>query len=111
MSTEAEVLSRLTAALEGLASALASGDAEAVLAAEAPVGTAVSALRLAPLRAISQSPSARRAILDARLALARCRTLGHASSRLTAIVTSNGYGPSGRHRSTPGPVSAVASET
>lgn len=101
MSTEPDVLTRLTLALEGLAAALESGNADAVLAAEAPLGTAVSALKLVPPAEVIGHADARTRILNTRLALARCRTLGHAASRLTAIVTSTGYGPSGRHQSQP----------
>jgi hypothetical protein len=109
--TEPDLLKRLTVALDGLAAAMESGDPTAVLGAEAPVATAVSALRLARLSDLSKDPTVRQAILEARLALARCRTLGHASARLTAIVTSGGYGPSGRHRTDLVPVPTVTART
>lgn len=111
MSIELDALTRLTAALDGLATAMETGDPDAVLAAEAPVGTAVSALRGASLGALAERPNVRQAILDARLVLARCRSLGLASSRFTAIVTSDGYGPSGRHRAYPAHVATVHSRT
>jgi hypothetical protein len=106
-----DALTRLTVALEGLASALESGDPDQVLAAEAPLGTAVSALRGVELGSLARRDDARAAILQARLALARCRTLGHAAGRLTAIVTANGYGPSGHHTSQPVPASTVTTRT
>jgi hypothetical protein len=109
--TEADVLTRLTVALDGLAAAMESGDPDAVLAAEAPVGTAVSALRLVPVAELARRSDVRSKVLDAKLALARCRTLGHAATRMTAIVTSTGYGPSGRHQSQPVPPTTVGTKS
>lgn len=101
MPTVSDVLIRLTAALDNLARAMESGEPTAVLDAEAPLATAVSALRSVDLRTIRQHPNARAALLEVRLGVARCRTLGHASAQLLSVLTSGdpvagGYGRSGR---------------
>jgi hypothetical protein len=78
-----------------------SGEPTAVLDAEGPLATAVSALRGVDLRTIRQHPNARAALLDVRLGVARCRTLGHASGQMLSVLTSGdpvvgAYGRSGR---------------
>jgi hypothetical protein len=96
-----EVLHRVNSALDGLASALESGDPDAVLAAEVPLATAVTALASLPaMIGATSSPELALALLNTRLAVSRCLALGRSSSDLLAVVTSTpGYGPAGRvHR-------------
>lgn len=111
MQKKADALTRLTLALDGLASAMETGQPDAVLAAEAPLATAVSALRQADLRALAATPDARNTVLAVRLAVARCRTLGHASGMLAAVVGGQGYGPSGQRLQPKAPAATVISRT
>ena len=93
-----DVLNRVHEALHGLAAALESGDPEAVLDAEVPLATAAAALsRLTPV-SIPHTPAIARTLLNTRLAVDRCLTLGQASADLLAIVASGpGYDVAGRH--------------
>jgi hypothetical protein len=72
----------LRAALEGLHAAVAAGDAGAVLAAEAPLATAVAACAAAPV-ATGDRDAAAAELRHARALLARCRVAGAA---LTAVL-------------------------
>jgi hypothetical protein len=85
----------LIEALDGFAGALATGRAEAVLAAEENLAAAVSGIRSADLALISRNPETRWRVDDARHKLARCRALGAAASGLTALVGVPAYGPRG----------------
>jgi hypothetical protein len=92
----ADVLDRLTVALDGLSLSLQSGQPDAVLAAEAPLAAAVSALIISDLAALAARPDARVAIMNVRLAMDRCRTLGAASAAVAAALAPTDYGARGR---------------
>ncbi len=98
MTAAPDVLHRVNSALEGLAAALESGDPDAVLAAEVPLATAVSGLSALPATIeTTPSPELALALLNTRLAVTRCLTLGRSSADLLAVVASApGYGPAGR---------------
>lgn len=86
----------LRVALEGLAAALASGDASAVLDHEPVVRAALGAPDPAPTLTDAARAEARRDLAGARAALARCRALGAASAvlanaTLDALGRSAGY--------------------
>ncbi len=89
-------IEQIRIALDGLASALASGRPDAVLAAEAPLAAAVSALRALDPRALATDPATPQALLDVRLSMARCRALGRSAADLSAVMFPQAaYGPAG----------------
>ena len=99
-------------ALDDLASALATGQPDAVLAAEAPLATAVSGLKSLDLAALATDPAAQKALLDVRLSLARCRSLGRASADLQRVMFPQAaYGPAGKRPAMPIRSSTVTSLT
>ena len=71
MTQRSDALDRLTAALDGLAVSLESGRPDSVLAAEAPVATAVHALTTGDLHELARMPDVRAAVMNVRLAMAR----------------------------------------
>jgi hypothetical protein len=92
-----DAIDRVTHALAGLAAALTTGQPDQVLAAERPLFEAVSGFA-ALGRAPGPLPVDLRArLLEARLAIARCRALGDASADLIATIfpSLTSYGPSG----------------
>jgi hypothetical protein len=91
-----DALDRLTAALEGLAASLESGRHEQVLAAEAPLATAVHALGTCDLAALARRPDLRTAARQVRLAMLRCQTLGASAAAVAAAFAPAGYGATGR---------------
>ena len=92
----AEAGPKLIEALDEFAGALATGRADAVLAAEEGLAAAVSQIRTADLTLLSRHPDARRRIDDARFTLSRCPALGAVASGLTALAGVPAYGPRGR---------------
>jgi len=97
VTTAPDVLLRLNAALDLLSAALESGDAGEVLAAEQPLASAVHALTAVDRSLVTPSPALGRLLLETRLAVERCRSLGESSSDLLSIVTRQAtYGPRGR---------------
>jgi hypothetical protein len=88
----------LTSALEGLAASLESGQPDLVLAAEAPVATAVQALTTTDLDMLARRPDLRAAVMNVRLAMVRCQTLGNAAAAVAGAVVPADYGASGRTR-------------
>jgi hypothetical protein len=97
VAPEPDVLDRLLEALDGLARVLETGSPEAVLAAEVPVAAATGALRAAGLARIAGRPDARAAIMNVRLAIARCEALGASAGAIAAVLAPSGYGPAGAH--------------
>ena len=88
-------------ALDGLASALARADVNAVMAAESPLAEATAALVSATSAVRRESAldehDVTRRIAAVRLLLERCRMLGAAPARLTGAMfaTTSTYGPAG----------------
>jgi hypothetical protein len=93
-----DALDRLTLALDGLARGLERGTPDAVLAAEEPLADATAALRAADLTQLARRPDIRFAMLQVRLAMSRCRTLGATAQDLAAVISPGDYGPSGLQR-------------
>ena len=101
MTNRLDALTRVQLALAHVADALASGEADAVLAAEAPLADA--AHQLASL-ARTPNPSdgvttaaLRRAVLETRVALGRCERLGGSMAAVTATAFPQlVYGPGPR---------------
>jgi hypothetical protein len=76
MTTAADAVAQLHQALEALARALGSRDADAVLAAEAPLAVAAAALAGARPVQSDDRLRLRQALLDAGVLIQRCRALG-----------------------------------
>jgi hypothetical protein len=93
-----DALDRLTVALDALARVLERGEPDAVLAAEEPVADATAALSQADLEQLARRPDARMAILNVRLAMARCRALGASAREIATLTAPADYGPSGLRR-------------
>lgn len=109
MTPPPDALTVLLEALDGFASALETGRAEAVLAAEELLAAAVSGLRTTDLAPISRNPLTRGRIDEAHGKLARCRAMGAAASGLVAVMSSPAYGPAGRQPGVGSPVATMAS--
>ena len=75
-TTLRDALSRLQSALDALARALTSGDDAAVLAAEEPLGSAVTAVAQLARRRHTEADGLREAIDGVRAAMTRCAALG-----------------------------------
>jgi hypothetical protein len=91
-----DALDRLTLALDGLARGLESGRPDAVLAAEAPLASAVGAFSRADLESLAARPDVRAAVMNVRLAMRRCQTLGaNAADIATALIPAD-YGATGQ---------------
>lgn len=73
---------RLTASLQAIAAALASPDAEALLAGEAALAGAIDEARAAASHPCADRDVLLEAVQQARAALTRCRSLGHTASDL-----------------------------
>ena len=111
MNPAADALDRLTVALEGLCVSLESGQPDAVLAAEAPLAAAVSALTTSDLATLASRPDIRVAVMNVRLAMDRCRTLGAAAAAIGAVLTPTDYGATGRRLHAYRPPPSLASRT
>ena len=94
-----DALDRLSLALGELAVSLETGQPDLVLAAEAPVAAAVHALTTSDLKELAGRPDLRAAVMNVRLAMARCQTLGGAAAAVAATIVPADYGASGRRRS------------
>ena len=93
-TTLRDALARLQSALDTLAQALTSGDANAVLSAEVPLGSAASALAdLARRRPQPDTDGLTDAIAGIRNAVARCTALGRTAEEFSrAIFPDTVYG-------------------
>jgi hypothetical protein len=91
-----DALDRLTLALDELARSLESGRPDAVLAAEAPLAAAAGALSTADLDALAARPDVRAAVMNVRLAMQRCQTLGANAADIAAAIIPAGYGATGQ---------------
>src|SRR5262245_21656376 len=81
-----DAIEKVHTALRGLERALESGQPDAVLAAEQPLAEATSALGAIERAAVTDPIGLRARLLEARLALQRCRALGEASGDLLETV-------------------------
>jgi hypothetical protein len=81
-----DAIQQLQAALDTLASALESGQPDAVLAAELPLAAAAGAFSGLDKANLARNPQAPSALLDLRLAVARCRAMARAASDLGTVV-------------------------
>jgi len=94
-----DAIEKVHAALTGLAKALETGDADTVLAAEQPLVEAATALTGIDRAVLTDAVHLRARLLETRLALERCRTLGDASAdMLDALYPNSGYERSGGRR-------------
>ncbi len=99
MTTLAESLALLTSSLDALSEALASGQPDAVLSAEAPIAAALASVASAMHESSAVDRARVRALVrEARIALLRCRALGQSAEQLAhALLAEPAYGP-GAHR-------------
>jgi hypothetical protein len=94
-----DAINKVHAALTGLANALETGDADRVLAAEQPLAEATTALETVDRARLTDEVHLRARLLEARLALERCRALGDASAEMLNVLHPNsGYERTGGHR-------------
>lgn len=92
-TTLRDALARLQSTLESLAHALTTGDANAVLAAEVPLGSATSAVAAIVRRAHPDTDGLADAIAGVRAAMARCTALGRTAQEFSrAIFPDTVYG-------------------
>ena len=106
------VIDQVRTALDDLASALVSGRPDAVLAAEAPLAAAASALNAADPRVLAADPATRQALLDVRLSMARCQLLGRSAADLHRVISPQAaYGPAGKRPAMSTRTSTVTSVT
>jgi len=108
VTPRSDALDRLSAALDGLAASLESGRPDLVLAAEAPVASAVDALNTSDLKELARRPDLRAAVMNVRLAMMRCQTLGSAAASVAAAVVPTDYGATGRRRRLSSPSTVLA---
>src|SRR6185503_14184652 len=88
-----DAVARMRTALDELAAALESGEPDAVLAAEAPLATAVGAFSTIDRQALANDPRIGSALLEMRLTIARCRSLGRSAADLgAAMLPQTAYG-------------------
>jgi hypothetical protein len=91
-----DAIENLRTALNALADALAAGRPDDVLAAEAPLAVATADFAKTDFRQFAHDPVVRAALMEARLALARCVALGKSAAELAAVMLPfSGYGPAG----------------
>lgn len=95
MTTLAESLTLLTSSLDALSEALASGQPDAVLSAEAPLAAALARVAAAMQESSPVDRARVRALVrDARIALLRCRALGQSAEQLARVLLAEpAYGP------------------
>lgn len=107
-----DAIERVHLALTGLAEALETGHPDRVLAAERPLADAAAALATVDRRAPADPARLRARLLEARLTLDRCRTLGQASADLISAMwpAETGYGPSGQRQTRSGAAPTVNSQ-
>jgi len=100
MTPALDAVERVHTALTGLAEALETGQPDRVLAAERPLADAAAALAVADRRTPPDPARLRARLLQARLALDRCRALGQASGELIGALWpgQTGYGASGQRQ-------------
>lgn len=92
-TTLGDALARLQSALESLAQALTSGDANAVLSAEVPLGSAASTVAALARRPQPDTDGLAEAIAGVRNAMARCAALGRTAQEFSrAIFPDTVYG-------------------
>jgi len=99
MTNPLDALTRVHAALEGLADALASGRHEAVIAAETPLAEAARRLALLTTQTatVVNKAELRRQVLETRAAMARCERLGASLASVAAqLFPQPVYGPGPR---------------
>ena len=107
-----DAIQQLQAALDSLASALESGQPDAVLAAELPLAAAVGSFSGLDKASLARDPETPSALLDLRLAVARCRAMARAASDLGTVVHGHAsYGRTGARPMRFGRSSTVASLT
>lgn len=85
-TTLLDAVTRLQAALDSLAAALAAGEPDAVLAAEEPVAAAVSSLTAFRRRDADRAPGLAEALARVRAAMQRCEALGESAAQLSLAV-------------------------
>jgi len=112
MTPALDAVDRVHDALTGLAEALETGQPDRVLAAEQPLAQAAAALATVDRRAPADPARLRARLLEARLALDRCRALGRSSADLigTILPAHTAYGPSGQRELRPAGRGAVNSQ-
>jgi hypothetical protein len=110
--TPLDAIERVHTALTGLARALESGQPDHVLAAEQPLAEAAGALATIDRAALKDPVHLRARLLETRLALQRCRSLGEASAELLERVhpTRSNYERDGQRRLPAVPSRAVNSK-
>ena len=87
MTTLPESLTHLTASLDALSAALASGQPDAVLSAEAPLVAALAAVvSAASTASVGARAQVRVPVREARIALLRCRELGRSAEQLARVL-------------------------
>src|SRR5262245_1407531 len=107
-----DAIENLRTALNALADALAAGRPDDVLAAEAPLAEATADFMKTDFRQFAHDPIVRAALMDARLAMARCVALGRSAAELAAVVLPfSAYGRAGGRVATPSRPQSVASTT
>lgn len=97
-TTLRDAIARLHSTLDALAQALTSGDANAVLAAEVPLGSAVTAVASMARRTQTDTDGLPDAIAGVRTAMDRCTTLGRTAEEFSrAFFPDAVYGRPGLH--------------
>ena len=98
MTNLPDALILVESALERLSAAMATGQADAVLAAEEPLGEAVRLLSACPKPAAEDRDRVRNGVRSVRIALAQCQRLGRTSAALEQLLTFGSvYGATGVH--------------
>jgi hypothetical protein len=112
MSRDPDVFDRVHDALTLLAEALESGRADRVLGAEPPVAAAAAALADAQRDSLVDDVRLRARLLETRLALERCRSLGETSRDLLTVMlpSQQAYGRAGRRATPAAPFSSVSAK-
>jgi len=95
-----DAIERVHAALTGLAKALESGQPDDVLAAERPLADATGTLATIDHASLTDPVHLRARLLETRLALERCRSLGDSSAHMLEAVhpDRNSYERGGQRR-------------
>lgn len=85
-TTLRDAVARLQSALDSLAQALTSGDANAVLSAEVPLGSAASAVAAMARRPQPDTDGLAEAVAGVRAAMVRCATLGRTAREFSRAM-------------------------